>query len=99
MTEYINLESPDEYEVYARQVGDELQDSDSIYVANADEPGDMAEATNSTVVEYREMDGEEKMRFVEAHAPSREWGETADTQTDRGIVGEINREKIDDGAE
>jgi hypothetical protein len=95
---YIKLDSFEEGEVYARQVGDELQESDSVYVANAGEPGDMGISAGK-VAGYREMPEDEKRQFAEIYSPSREWGMTPDTQTDRGLAGEMNTEKVLDGGE
>ena len=97
--EYIKLDSFDGGEVYARQVGDELQETDTVYIANEGEPGDMGNSTNTTVGEYREKPEDEKRRFAEIHSPSREWGQTADTQTDSGLAREMNAEKVLDGGE
>jgi hypothetical protein len=95
---YIKIDSFEEGEVFARQVGDELQETDSVYVANSGEPADMGISAGK-LADYREESEEEKRRFAKIYSPSREWGETADTQTDRGLAGEMNAEKVLDGGE
>ena len=97
-TEYIKIDSTDNFDIYAVTFGNGVDDDHNITVAPSEEPGDVGDLTNKTVGEWREIDDEnEKERVAEIYAPTREWGETADTQTDRGLAGHINTEKQDDG--